>query len=195
MRLHIEIYGCGSETVIGYVDSETYKYVNEHYDGNVEEYLRAIDNGEVPDKYCIVDDSSEWYELDGIFHSTACDPSGNWTIVITDENGNTICELTSEDVDTELDKTEYITAPKYISLIQSFEKASYLGGDFEIDGQFDPTKLKLLYNFYNFSTSEDSDDLSYLAVTGFKYDGKTIECEFIGDGRGVGMEFSFIELA
>jgi hypothetical protein len=76
---------------------------------------------------------------------------------------------------------------RYISVFSSVEKGLFRTGEFELEGEFDPTKLTVLCTYIEYN-GEDSD----VFVTGFEYNGESIDCEF-DSTRGISMDADIID--
>jgi hypothetical protein len=140
MKYSIRISGYGSEITIGAVSEEEKAILS-----NPEKDLQEL----------VFEDLEEvcgWSEIDDQFHCFGA--TSPFTITIEDENGNELYELDEENIynyDTEefsLVENEYpeIDATKDLLICYSGEKGSFFLGYVELEGEFDITKLKIVFS-------------------------------------------------
>ena len=140
MKYSIRISGYGSEITIGAVSEEEKAILS-----NPEKDLQEL----------VFEDLEEvcgWSEIDDQFHCFGA--TTPFTITIEDENGNELYELDEEniyDYDTDefsLVENEYpeIDATKDLLICYSGEKGSFFLGYVELEGEFDITKLKIVFS-------------------------------------------------
>lgn len=140
MKYSINISGYGSEITIGSVTEEEKAILS-----NTEKDLQEL----------VFEDLEEvcgWSEIDDQFHCFGA--TTPFTITIEDENGNELYNLDEEniyDYDTDefsLVENEYpeIDATKDLLICYSGEKGSFFLGYVELEGEFDITKLKIVFS-------------------------------------------------
>ena len=140
MKYSIRISGYGSEITIGTVSEEEKTILS-----NTEKDLQEL----------VFEDLEEvcsWSEIDDQFHCFGA--TSPFTITIEDENGNELYNLNEEnlyDYDTDefsLVENEYpeIDATKDLLICYSGEKGSFFLGYVELEGEFDITKLKIVFS-------------------------------------------------
>lgn len=195
----INLFGKGNEFTIGTIPKETWDYIQETFDGSESDYLEALDNGDVPEEHQLASESWNMYECDDLWHYDGCwasyfrldieklnDDEFEGEVVFTCEDDKTY----EHGIKIEIDCTSIDDSIPYLCTWSSVAKGLYLTGDFEIDGEFDPKKLKILCKQVSFNNDEYYDRI----VTGFEYDGEEIECEFDStDGKGDTLRFIEVE--
>lgn len=140
MKYTINISGYGSEITIGSV---------------TEEEKAILSNPEKDLQELVFEDLEEvcgWSEIDDQFHCFGA--TSPFTITIEDENGNELYNLNEEniyDYDTDefsLVENEYpeIDATQDLLICYSGEKGSFFLGYVELEGEFDITKLKIVFS-------------------------------------------------
>ena len=180
-RYEIEIFGWGSEIVVGTINSETLDAINDAIEEN-----GLDDTSELFYDVWEYDDSgtlTDWYEYDNIFHSYGPMPLGS-KIVVTDlETGEEVFSKPFEEL-VNYDEAEYIeeyheVEEDAILLGRTEDKGLTFQTEIEIDGDFD----EKLFTF-NLTGVEVEDDGEYTIVTDFKYDGEEIYNENMAtDGK------------
>ena len=136
-KYKVTIYGYGAEVTIGSVDEEQKAIIN-----NPDKELWQIVTNDL-------EDYGGWYEVDDQYHRWGA--GGTFTVLIQDENGDTLYEIDSENLhefdtdDFQLVNYECIEVDESNDLLMcaSFEKGSFFEGDIELEGDFDITKLKI----------------------------------------------------
>jgi len=136
-KYKVSIYGYGAEVTIGSVDEEQKAIIN-----NPDKELWQIVTNDL-------EDYGGWYEVDDQYHRWGA--GGTFTVLIQDENGDTLYEIDSENLhefdtdDFQLVNYECIEVDESNDLLMcaSFEKGSFFEGDIELEGDFDITKLKI----------------------------------------------------
>lgn len=140
MKYTINISGYGSEITIGSVTEEEKAILS-----NPEKDLHEL----------VFEDLEEvcgWSEIDDQFHCFGA--TSPFTITIEDENGNELYNLNEEniyDYDTDefsLVENEYpeIDTTQDLLICYSGEKGSFFLGYVELEGEFDITKLKIVFS-------------------------------------------------
>lgn len=140
MKYTINISGYGSEITIGSVTEEEKEILS-----NPEKDLQEL----------VFEDLEEvcgWSEIDDQFHCFGA--TSPFTITIEDENGNELYNLNEEniyDYDTDefsLVENEYpeIDATQDLLICYSGEKGSFFLGYVELEGEFDITKLTIVFS-------------------------------------------------
>lgn len=136
MKYTISVYGYGAEVTIGSVNEELKQILS-----NPEKELIDIVTEDI-------EDFGGWYEIDDQYHKWCA--SGNFTILVEDENGNEVCKIDSEnmhkyDSDT-FELVEYdcieVDESKDLLMCVAYEKGSFFEGDVETD-RFEISKLKI----------------------------------------------------
>lgn len=187
MKVIIKHYARGQELAIGSVTKEIWDYIQDKYEGNVDHYVEDIcldhygdDNrdyiNKVPEEFKFADNLCD---NDDLFHKTA-----GWfdkgCIEISDNDGKIIYECNCselgaaarEGIQLDLIHETIDQSVRYISIFSS-PKGIILTGQFDIEGEFDPTKLKVLCTivWYKYNVKRES-----ALVTGFEYNGERIDC-------------------
>ena len=140
MKYSIRISGYGSEITIGAVSEEEKAILS-----NPEKDLQEL----------VFEDLEEvcgWSEIDDQFHCFGA--TSPFTITIQDEEGNELYEIDEENIynydtdDFSLVENEYpeIDATKDLLICYSGEKGSFFLGYVELEGEFDITKLKIVFS-------------------------------------------------
>ena len=194
----INLFGKGNEFTIGTIPKETWDYIQDIFSGNESDYLDALDNGDVPEEHQLASESCCMYECDDLWHYDGCsasyfridieklnDDGSVGEVVFTCKDDKTY----EHGIKTEIDYNSIDNSIPYLCTWSSYAKGLYLKGDFEIDGEFDPKKLKILCQQISYNNDEIFDRI----VTGFEYDGKEIECDF-DHTEGNGDTVQFIEV-
>jgi hypothetical protein len=157
--------------------------------GSVTEEQKEILNNEDKDIYEIVNDDLEdfggYYEINDQFHRWGA--SDVFTITIKDEDDNVVFEVTDEskyDYDTDdfelfESKCPEINEDLDLLITQATEKGSFFLGDFETDGEFDITKLKITVD----SDIEVGEFYFGDIISGVYYDGEEVD-NYGGDTSG-----------
>lgn len=198
MKAIITHYGYGQELAIGSVSKKVWDYIQDEYDGDVERYLDDAQSDyfgdhKIPDEFRVVDAMCALCDNDDLAHEY-----GGWLesgqIEITDDEGTVIYECdcsaeTFERLGIRLDIECEVVDPsvRYISVFSSEEKGSFRTGEFDIEGEFDPTKLTVRCRSVEYDGEE-----SEVLVLGFEYDGKEIDCDF-GDTNGKSLDLDIID--
>lgn len=185
----IEIYGYGAEVIMGtltdvqydfwipYADKES-EALNSHlfWDSTSEEEGNPVTDPE--DERFL----GEWHELDDIVHTCAVLWDNCKVEIIDPSNG----DIVWSSVDLEITKTEFYDPDdmegKFIKAWSS-EKGMFYGGEFKIDGEFDPSKLK----FY--ASNIDCE----VFVDSVEYDNEVIENDTGGETTGKGYGYLLYE--
>ena len=164
-KYKVSVYGYGAEVTIGSVNEEQKEIFN-----NPDKELWEIASDDL-------EDFGGWYEIDDQFHRWGA--SETFTVLVEDENGETLYEIDSEDLhifDTdEFSLVEYqyteIDESKDLVICASFEKGGFFEGDIETEEDFDITKFKIKID------EEVGIDEYYFGdiVAGIYYDGEEVE--------------------
>ena len=136
-KYKVSIYGYGAEVTIGSVNEEQKEILN-----NPDKELWEIAANDL-------EEWGGWYEVDDQFHRWGA--AGTFTVLIQDENGDTLYELDSDNLhefDTdefELVDYECIEVDESLDLLMcaSFEKGGFFEGDILTEEDFDITKLRI----------------------------------------------------
>jgi hypothetical protein len=173
----ISICGYGSEVTIGSVTEETKKILS----NPDKELVEAVDED--------LDEIGGWHEIDDQFHKWGA--SGGYTIEITDEEGETVLTIDSENLhdhdteDFELVEYEYVPVDETKDLLMciSFEKGSFFQGDITTEDEFDITKMRIkIYDEIGISQYFYGD-----IVGEVYYDGEEVD-NYGGDTNGKSFE-------
>ena len=89
MKYTISLYGKGNELTIGSVKKETWDYIQEEFGGDEKEYLKALDNGDVPEEHMLASESWNMCECDDLWHHEGC-WSSCYRVEVEDEDGNVV---------------------------------------------------------------------------------------------------------
>ena len=150
MKVIIKYYARGQELAIGSTSQETWDHIQDEYDGDANSYIVDICLGhrnDNDDRY--IADICLNHCNDDLFHKTA-----GWfdsgCIEITNDKGKTIYECSwNEIADFEQSGIQFDltheTVNRFVRYISVFSspKGIILTGEFDIEGEFDPTKLKV----------------------------------------------------
>lgn len=136
-KYKVSIYGYGAEVTIGSVTEEQKEILN-----NPDKELWEIASDDL-------EETGGWYEIDDQYHRWGA--AGNFTILIEDEEGETLYQIDSENIhqfdsdDFELVDYEEIEVDESKDLLMcaSFEKGSFFEGDILTEEDFNITKLKI----------------------------------------------------
>lgn len=139
-KYEISITGYGSELTIGSVTKEQKEILS-----NEDKDIHEIVNEDL-------DDFGGWNEIDDQFHCFGV--SSPFTITISDEDGNELYNIPEENVydydadDFSLIENEYpeIDDTKDLLVCYTSEKGSFFLGYVELEGDFDITKLKIVFS-------------------------------------------------
>jgi hypothetical protein len=153
----IQIWGYGGEYVMGTVDRKIYDYFKQRR-LSVSDYAWDSDYAEEND---IPEDMEpfppgSWYECDDMGHVSGVDRNAG-TLQICDENGNTVYEISLEDIDGYSDGSPEISGgdevwidskdPGTIVFVGvSNEKGTFFEGEIELTQPFDSSKLCISYD-------------------------------------------------
>lgn len=192
MKYRIELSGYGRELRIESVSQEIWDYVQDKFNGDADDYWNAVDSGDVPDEFVLAE--SVW-NIGDIYDESACYVRGAY-ILVEDENGNEVYSLNGRQFQNSRIQGHRYTEQvgkgnRYVMEFISEEKGDWLSGTFETDSKFDPAKLTMNFTvlFYGDKPFDGS------IVNGFEYDGKEIECDFLGsEGISISKEFKEINL-
>lgn len=171
MKIRITAERYGGEYVVGSIPTSTAWYWAKRGEDDFLQLLYGnLDLDTVPEEHQL----SSWYEIDNLKHGNNVQIGSGYITVENAETDEEICIVELEDDETKItyDQTNVgkeVGKDDSIFYGQSFEKGGWYFEEFEIDGEFDPTKLIF--------TAEYFADHAYL--TQLKYEGaKTYE----GDG-------------
>lgn len=197
MKVIIKHYARGREFAIGSVTKETWDYIQNEYEGNASRYMADVcldhfDNNDDYDDYDIVNTCLNHCN-DDLFHKTA-GWFDNGCIEITNDTGKIIYKCTWDNpadfrysgIPSDLAHEPIDWFVRYISIFSS-PKGVILTGEFDIEGEFDPTKLTVLGTVVHYN----GEHIPAL-VTGFEYAGKRINCS-VESARSRMMDFTVIE--
>jgi hypothetical protein len=184
----IELWGYGSESVLGTVSREIYDYFEEN-DIDLEEYATDDENTfEVPEDMMPFP-PGEWYECCDIVHECGIEMSDYNNITVFDNEENEVWShnldpivLEESDILVEESKEYYINDQPDGTVVfygQAGEKGTLFEGDIELTSVFDPTKLSFVY---------DDIEGSLLCST-VRYDGEDID-NIGGSTTGKSIDFS-----
>lgn len=192
MKVTINHYAYGQELAIGSVSKEIWDYIQDKYEGDVAQYMDDLcENGKIPEDFMLAESMVDMYDNDDLFHAYAGELSAG-RIEVDNDNDEMIYECDCrhkeefENSGIKLNVTNVVIDPsvRYISVFSSVEKGLFLTGTFELEGEFDPSKLVILGTVVEYN-GESTDVL----VTGFEYAGKTIECDFSSaDGKSLSVD-------
>lgn len=195
MKYRISIYGYGFEIAIGAIDKETFEYIDDNFDCDVDDYFAAVEEGEVPEEFVICEDAFELVDNDTVEHEFgALLDCAN--VEVTDENDTKICDveaktLSSENIVVKAHLNDSEDAPKYLSVIRSDEKGGFHSAIVDIaEGSFDISKLKLITMQINYALDLGEDPI----ITGLVYDGEVLEIDDFGGTNGKGSAKYFIDV-
>jgi hypothetical protein len=185
----IQMWGYGGEYVMGTVDRAVYDYFKRRR-LNLMDYAWDSDNEfNVPDEMQPFPPGS-WYECDNMGHTHGVDRSAG-TLLISDENDETVVELSLEDIDGYSDdspewgggdevwiNSQPAGTPVFIGV--SNEKGTFFEGNIELKQPFDITKLCLFYD------DIDGNEI----INRVEYDGEEVE-NWGGSTDGKSSDFGF----
>jgi len=149
----ILISGYGGEVVMGRIPKEKYEYFQKKKI-DISEYSNDWDAySKVPEKFQPFPPGS-WHECDDLAHNTNVEMSGLCFIEVRNQSGDLIWE-SNLDIETlgQLgirvdDSKEVFVDDEYKGTVvffgQTFEKGSFFTGMIDVEGSFDPKKLKFI---------------------------------------------------
>ena len=186
----IELWGYGSETVLGTVSREIYDYFEENKI-DIAEYATDDDNPfEVPTNMMPFEPGS-WYECADIVHECGIEMSDFNTVSVFDNDENEIwthsldnIALEESNIIVEEECEYYINDQPDGTVVffgQAGEKGTMFEGDIELRSPFDSSKLTFVY----------TDIEGLLLCSSVLYDGEDIE-NIGGSTTGKSVDFSLI---
>lgn len=178
MKLKISIHGWGAEIAVNEISSDVYEYIQDNFGGSLDDYAEALDNGDVPDEYSMVDGTRSGFVSDGDYH--AYGPSLGAYITVEDEETGKVyvdAEECSEFAGDEPSSRESPRADakddQHFAMGQSEEKGYWTEWHIETKGKkFSKKKLKVVYETLWFNNEALS------TVTGIEYDGESYDLDF-----------------
>lgn len=181
MKLKISIHGYGAEIAVNEIPKKVYEYIQNNFGGSIDDYVKALDNGEVPDEYSMVDGTRSGFVSDGDYHAYGASIFDALLTVENEDTGAALLEAEDcnkyavgdpyESDDARVDAK----AGKHFVLGQSIEKGYWNEWHIDTKGKrFSKKKLKVLYETFWFNNEP------YVTIDGIKYDG-----EFYDEGYDV----------
>lgn len=130
----IDIDGYGCEMTIGRLSDEQSKFIS---GSNAEDLYDIIYEDEL---------GGHWAEIDDVYHNFNVGESG--LITVTDESNNTVYQIEVDDLYGEDNiecEDKYFTQEEGVNYLVccSHEKGNFFSGKIELEGDFDPSKLKI----------------------------------------------------
>ena len=171
MKIRITAERYGGEYVVGSIPSSTAWYWAKRGEEDFLQLLYGnLDLDTVPEEHQLPD----WFNIDNLKHGNNIQIGDGFIRVENAETDEEICIVDLEDEETkvtydELDVRKEVDKDDCIFYGQSYEKGGWYYEEFEIEGEFDPSKLSF--------TAEYFSDWAYL--TQLKYEGAET---FEGDG-------------
>ena len=155
-----QVYGRGGEIVVGTISKETYDYW-EDKDDELDCTIVDLCNDDFdPEEYGVDEDMmpfepGDWYDCDNIIHEFGATADDMSELSIYDSEGNQIFRtildpevLKETNIQTELLDEVYVDDlddGTCVFMATDLQKGTFFGGTFEVEGDFDPTKLKIKY--------------------------------------------------
>ena len=170
MKLKIEIRGWGGEYSVHEIPRKAYKYIKEKFKGDIEAYAEAMDAGEVPEEYQMLEGMRQNFETDGDYYQALgmLFESSLLTVENEDTGEKYIDGERPEkfaDGPTDIyDPKENAKRGQHFVLAQSIREG-WLGWSIETnDKKFNKKKLKLSFDVLRFNSE------TYRIVTEVMYD-------------------------
>ena len=185
MKIRITAERYGGEYVVGSIPTSTAWYWAKRGEDDFLQLLYGnLDLDTVPEEHQL----SSWYEIDNLKHGNNVQIGSGYITVENAETDEEICIVELEDDETKItyDQTNVgkeVGKDDSIFYGQSFEKGGWYFEEFEIDGEFDPSKLK----FY--ASNIDCEVL----VDSVEYDNEVIENDTGGETTGKGYGYLLYE--
>ena len=195
-KIQIRVYGYGGEIVQDTYEDHEIQQIEDYLEENGEELINVMAEIEeiLPDRY-------GWYECDGVSHTyggfmDSCKVSigidDEWTDYDGEYPFNDIEELGA---DMTYEEVGYFDGDADVITIMSEEKGVFLDCTFEIEGEFDYSKLTFGTTDVVFQHMDTGDNEVYFyeqsILTRILYDGEEVS-DFGGDTRGKGM-YAYIQ--
>lgn len=153
-NVSVTVWGYGGEIVVDKITKEQFEYWNGRDD--LENYcLNPEDCEDLTEEVKFIEDA--WHEQDEEGHYWGCNTGCNITIKVNgaiyydgdlDDFSEMMLEK-NEDVQIYVDDHEYVDEDTlddgYYFMVLSEEKGTFFDGSIDIDGEFDPMKLQLLF--------------------------------------------------
>ena len=181
MKLKISIHGWGAEIAVNEIPSDVYEYIEDNFGGSIDDYVEALDNGEVPDEYSMVDGTRSGFVSDGDYHAYGASLSDSYITVVDEDTDEVYMDAEDCDKFAENDPSERespragATDDQHFVMGQSEEKGYWNEWHIDTKGKrFSKKKLKVLYETLWFNNT------AYATIDGIKYDG-----EFYDEGYDV----------
>lgn len=173
MLYKFSLMGRGSEFTIGSIQDDDWNYIKEHFGGDADAYNEALENNKIPREHCIYYPDAI-YECDDLCHMDGCIPSW-FRLEVTDENDNIVCTI-NDITEVEVEKnTEVIDDKcKHIVTHSNVSKGEYLKGEIDIDGEFDPKKIKFIIDRVEYVNGNFANE----SIQAIYYDDEDIMAEF-----------------
>jgi hypothetical protein len=190
MKIKMSIFGYGSEYAAGYIPEKIWKYICDECVGEASVYNEKIDNGEVPDEFKLVENSSEYYDTPCFWGGYL--PYSDTKLNIKSEDDTDLGDINLEDcIIKESSETKPENNKPYF-IWESIEKGCWdvvnEDGDelIEIDGDFDINKLKI--HLDKLKCDSHSKELEFISA--IEYDGEIYDIT-LNSTTGKAMEFDF----
>ena len=131
----------GSELVIGSIPTKIFNFIHKKYDGDIDEYFSAVEDGIVPEEF-------QWISYrdlpsnDDIEHIDA--PGGVYAITLRSHDDPSFeRELTEEEIDQQTVITKYELSSRDHFVVWEAVGERFECEPLEIEGEFDLTKLQI----------------------------------------------------
>jgi hypothetical protein len=184
----IMLWGYGGEYVMGTVERKIYDYFKQRR-LSVSDYAWGGDETDIPEEMQPFPPGS-WYECSDMCHTSGVDRNSG-TIQIDDENGETIYQKSTEDLDGYSDDSPEWSCNEEVWIDEkdpgtvvfigvSNEKGTFFEADLELTQPFDATKLTLIYD------EVDGNEI----INRIEYDGVELD-NYGGDTSGKSSDFGF----
>ncbi len=172
MKLKIEICGLGAEFAVNEIPRKAYKYIKDKFNGDIDEYANAMDAGEVPDEYQMLEGTAgSFYEDGDYYQSLGPFPDSSFITVENEDtgekyiDGGDVAKFIDEQPIDLYNPKEDAKRGQHFVMAQSLRKGFWGGWHIETDDkEFDEKKLKLTYDTLCFNSK------TYKIVTGLEYD-------------------------
>ena len=179
---NIRIEGKGGKISLSKITKKQYEYWVENQDDLVD-HLTTDDGFNNTDKDLrLIEDATYWDE-GNIIVASGPEMDENSLLVVEDEDGNEVfsCKMDNDlleekgvvlDEDHDENMLDNVT---YFYDMRHYEKGALVNAEVELTGEFDPSKLKIVYN----------ETYDWYLVTSISYDGEELDNDASGDSMGM----------
>lgn len=173
MTYTFRVSGRGAEVAFNRIEPDVWQQIEAEYKDKMDSLVPDWESGSLPASIKLPP-SAELYAHDNLGHESGC--FTDWfTLEVENEDGIQVAEFSSEAVPWIDEKTTSISdKAEHYTCWMSLEKGVFLEGEIDIDGDFDPDKVRIDVKTYTYGKSD-----SCSVVVGISYDGEDVECEFV----------------